>query len=271
MSQFLRPDGDVVLGGWSNPSFSVIDEVTRNDSDETTTGNNPSSDTLEVSTSDTSSPDAGTRTFRYTYKKTGTKTLNLTVELREGTTVVETSTHSNIGTTYVQNNFTVVGSITDYTNVNFRFIANVSGGGAPSSCQVSWAEFEIPNSSVVELTQDLSDNIGTLADSLEPNLGYIISQSENLGNLLDSLNIVYALNLSDSDSIDNWLDSLNLSLESRLILSENMNNLQDSHILSLNPVGGSELTVDVSDNMNNLQDSLESKFIGHMRILVNSL
>ncbi len=252
MAQFLRPDGDTALGGWSDPSFSVIDEVTRNDSDETTTGSSPSSDTLEVSTSDASTPDPGTRTFRYTYKKTGTRQEDLIVELREGSTVVETNTHTDIGTSYVQNNHTVTNSITDYANVNFRFIANSVGGGAPSTVQVSWAELELPDAAPeVPLTLNLADNMLALADSEIINIGYEIPKGDNLNNLGDSLLLLYEYILRPSETINNLaddiskilgyhirsvdiltqFDSIAKNLEHRLILSEDIKNLLDASVI----------------------------------------
>lgn len=271
MAQFLRPDGDTALGSWSNPSFSVIDEIIRSDADETITGNNPSSDTLEVSTSNASSPGAGTRTFRYTYKKTGVKNLSITVELREGTTVVETNAHSNIGTTYVQNNHVVTGSITDYNNVNFRFIATVSGGGSPAQCQVSWAEFEIPDAAGNgALTLDLSDNADNLGDNLANRYSYRKILADNLDNLLDDLikaygltfpfednlnnwldqfESLYGLTRQDGDSLDNWLDLVVKRLEYRISQGETLS-LSDTLVLRY------VYRLILSDNLNNLADNL---------------
>lgn len=153
MSQFLRPNADTALDSWTDDGggatniFQAIDEATRDDLDFIRSPNNPSSQTYEAALSSASTPDTGTRTVRYAYGKNGSggRTIEVNVELREGTTRIHLWTHSDVADGFAAGSQTVSGGITDYGNLNLRAWGVTSGGGAGRRAQVSWGEFEIPD------------------------------------------------------------------------------------------------------------------------------
>lgn len=154
MSQFLRPNADTVLDGWLDDAgggtdiYLAIDEATRDDLDFIYSPNNPdNTEIYEGALSSGSTPDTGTRTVRYAYRKSGSagRTIEINVQLREGTTQIHLWTHSDVSDLWVPASQTVTGSITDYSNLNMRAWGVTTGGGAGRRAQVSWFEFEIPN------------------------------------------------------------------------------------------------------------------------------
>jgi hypothetical protein len=94
--------------------------------------------------------------IRYRYAKSGDdagQPIDLTVELRQGTTVVrQEPPHTNIpgidGGGWQDGSFTLTtaeaGSITDWWDVRLRFIASAGAGVEERTAQVSWAEMAVP-------------------------------------------------------------------------------------------------------------------------------
>lgn len=155
MAQFLRPSSDISLGGWSDNLggttniYTVIDEVSASDTDFIKTGNNPTAQIYECGLSSGITPATNGHTVRYRYRKQGGKTANIIITLRQGTTVIKSQAHNGIGTSWTPNSFTLSGAeianITDYTNLNVQIQGDASGGGATTTVQLSWLEFEIPD------------------------------------------------------------------------------------------------------------------------------
>ncbi|MGH2488622.1 MAG: hypothetical protein ACRDFR_03265, partial [Candidatus Limnocylindria bacterium] len=116
-----------------------------------------SSHYYEVTLSDVGVPYTRTGiTIRYRYAKSGNnngQTINLTVELRQGSTVIASMTHNNIpgvsGSGWQQGSFTLTeaqgNSITNFADLRIRFRPTASGGGQQRKAQVSWAEVEFPS------------------------------------------------------------------------------------------------------------------------------
>lgn len=131
MVQYARPDADVSLGGWSNPSWSTIDEVTYSDADKTVSPTAPANATLEVGLSDVEDPQVSTgHTVRFRYQKSaaGGATINLYVRLLQGVTEIAAWTYNNIANGWVDGSEVLTApqadAITDYTNLRLEFKAN---------------------------------------------------------------------------------------------------------------------------------------------------
>jgi hypothetical protein len=70
-------------------------------------------------------PIAGPIVLHYRYAKdAGTERIDLLVELLQGTTVVQSWTHTDISTTWTQADQNVTNAITDYANLHVRLTAN---------------------------------------------------------------------------------------------------------------------------------------------------
>jgi len=160
MAQFGRPISDVSTGSWTTTTlWSRIDEVTASDTDFIQSANNPSNDTCEValtsSLTDPSSSASHTVRYRANYTTSGggsPPTITLECRLMQGTTQIATQTTTlSTGSAAVWQDltFTLSGaqadSITDYTDLRLRFIANKSAGARTAWVEVSWAELEVPN------------------------------------------------------------------------------------------------------------------------------
>jgi RHS repeat-associated protein len=158
-TQFARPDGLASSSGTWVGTFASINEVTANDANFIASPTSPTtSHFYEVSLSDVDPPSTTTGiTFRYRYAKSGNnsgKTINLTVELRQGTTVIAAQTHNNIpgvtGSGWQLGTLTLTptqaAAITNYADLRLRFRPSSTGGGQGREAQVSWAETQIPAS-----------------------------------------------------------------------------------------------------------------------------
>lgn len=157
--QFARPDGLASSNGSWTGTFASINEVVAND---TTFIASPTSPTTshfyEVTLTNVAPPFVTTgTTFRYRYAKSGNnsgKTINLTVELRQGTTVIASQTHTNIpgvtGSGWQQGNVTLTPAqaalVTNVADLRLRFRPSSTGGGQGREAQISWAEVQLPAS-----------------------------------------------------------------------------------------------------------------------------
>lgn len=151
--QILRPISDISVGLWSATSlFQKIDEFTADDSDLILSATNPANDTCEVGLTTTASDPVSSTghilSYRYAKSASTGRTIDLTVRLIQGTTILATFTHTNIGNTLTTTNQTLTGaqadSITNYGDLRIRFTANVSGSGAGRAANVYWAQFQCP-------------------------------------------------------------------------------------------------------------------------------
>jgi len=128
--QYARPESDVTDGSWTDQSagtslYVAIDEVTASDADYIQSTTDPANDECVIQLSDLATPDAGTRTLRYRYKKDQTgNQINLTVGLYDGNTLIQATTHTNIGTSYVDGALVITNTISTWTDLRVRFKAN---------------------------------------------------------------------------------------------------------------------------------------------------
>lgn len=133
---YARPSSDVTDAGWVNESgnntnlYDSINETSPSDSDYIVSSvGGVGSDECEVGLSSVSDPSTGNNHHvSYRYAKInvdGIPIIDLTVTLVEGTTIIATWFHHNIGTTLVTavQNLTTgeANSISDYTNLRLRF------------------------------------------------------------------------------------------------------------------------------------------------------
>ncbi len=159
MPTFVRPDGDQTVNNWtSTPLFEKIDEVTPSDTDFVQSENDPANDIMEVTLENQTDPASSTgHIVRYRYQKGQSGggapgTINLIIGLYQGTTLIASTTHSNIATGFVAGSFTLTGgeadNITDYNDLRVRIDADKSAGARTSWAEISWVEFETPSAAV---------------------------------------------------------------------------------------------------------------------------
>ena len=134
--QTARPSSDISDGSWRNESdsalnlYASIDETSASDADHIKSGISPSSDVCEVALSSVSDPlSSSNHKVRYRYKKNpGTETINLTIALVQGTTVIASTVLTDISDTFTDGEFTLssgeADSITNYADLRLRFTAN---------------------------------------------------------------------------------------------------------------------------------------------------
>lgn len=154
--QFARPDSLTGSNGTWTGTYASIDETPASDADFLASPSGPTtSNYYEVSLSDVDEPHTLSGiTVRYRYAKSGNnsgKATHLTVELRQGSTVIASQSHTNIpgvaGSGWQAGSFTLTtmqaNAITDFTDLRLRFGPSSTGGGQSRKAQVSWAEVEL--------------------------------------------------------------------------------------------------------------------------------
>ncbi|MDQ3690829.1 MAG: DUF6531 domain-containing protein, partial [Chloroflexota bacterium] len=158
-AQFARPDGLSTSNGTWTGTFADIGETPADDATFLVSPAGPTSANIyEVSLGNVEAPHTRTGiVVRYRYAKSGNnsgKTTNLTVELRQGATVIASKAHPNIpgvdGSGWQAGSFTLTtaqaNAITDFADLRLRFVPSSSGGGQSRKAQISWAEVELPSS-----------------------------------------------------------------------------------------------------------------------------
>lgn len=131
---YMRPIADNVDGNWTNESgsnvdlFASVDEVSpASDADFIKSGLTPSADKVKLKLTTPIAP-VGPVVVFYRYWKSGAPTMNLTVNLKQGNTVISTVTLSDISRTPTDGNFQLsspeFASITDFGDLYIEFQAN---------------------------------------------------------------------------------------------------------------------------------------------------
>lgn len=144
MPAFARPSADTFIDSWEENDGSAdalygrIDEVTADDADYVRSAVGPSNAVYVTKLTARSDPAASTgHIIRYRYSKDAPDgdLIDLTVQLREGYvdestpgTLIHEASHTDIGSSWTDGSFTLTGgeadSITDYTSLYLRFVAN---------------------------------------------------------------------------------------------------------------------------------------------------
>jgi hypothetical protein len=160
MPQYARPSADITLGGWSNQAgataslFASIDEVTADDADfvqSSLTANDAYE--CRLSTVAAALIRRG-HIVRYRGRKNAAagNTRGVTVELRQGATVIASNTHADLTALMLDGAIVLTpgqaAAITDYTNLRIRFAATgtVSGSGSVRRrVVITWAQVRVPD------------------------------------------------------------------------------------------------------------------------------
>jgi hypothetical protein len=143
-------------GAWTDEAaastnlYSKVNEPTADDTTLVQSPLDPVNAALEVkfaALADPSLSSGHSVQFRYRKDASGGKTLDLTVELRQGGTVRATTSVTNVGDAWVVGSLNLsaaeADAITDYADLRVRFSANTTGGAGSRRVQVSWARFHI--------------------------------------------------------------------------------------------------------------------------------
>jgi hypothetical protein len=172
-----QPDGDSSVGAWTTDSggganlFQKVDEQNFDDTDYIRSELTPSNSAYELTLPTPLDPTGRKHIVDYRYRKDATsgEQIDLTVQLRQGTTVIASLVHTNIDTDTALSatpaSFSLtdeqVAQITNYPDLRLRFIANkVSGAGARRAV-VTWAQFRLGGK------QDQVSYNGTLKSSYD--------------------------------------------------------------------------------------------------------
>lgn len=157
---FERPNSDETLGTWEDDGggttdiFNAIDA--NSSADFIITANDPSADTARFGLSNIADPGVSTgHVIRIRADKDNNKTTELKWALMQGSsTVIHEETITDLPkTTPTTTEYTLsageTDNITDYSDLQFRVIATVSGGGPATSAKVYWFELQIPETGEV--------------------------------------------------------------------------------------------------------------------------
>lgn len=135
MGILMFPDSDISDGGWTTESGGTnlsasIDEQILSDSDYIKSSPNPNNDVCEINLSNPNqAPNQPFEVF-YRYKNSGEARLSLVVSLVQGTDVIATWTHDDVGLDFVTASQVLSGlefnSISDFNDLRIRFTANAS-------------------------------------------------------------------------------------------------------------------------------------------------
>lgn len=149
MAQYARPDSDIAAGNWTPNSgstlYTQIDEVSASDSDFIQASSTETTATIGLSNVSDPGVSSG-HVVRYRAQKTTTPSGSLTVRLFQGSTEIANQTPT-LTTSWVLYTFTLsdaqANSITDYSDLRLQFTG--SSNNASRFVNVSWAEFEVPD------------------------------------------------------------------------------------------------------------------------------
>lgn len=144
MAQFARPVADAVVGSWEDEGgattslFESIDEATPSDADFVTSETAPATSVYATDLGTIEDPQSSSNhVVRYRYQKdaSGGAQIDLTVELREAYvdevtqgTLIASASHTDIANGWTDGSITLssgeADSITDYSDLQLRFVAN---------------------------------------------------------------------------------------------------------------------------------------------------
>ena len=175
MSQFLRPEADITTTGIAGGTYAAIDETSAVDTPAGTEfvyGTEDVAVTYEVRLSDAIDPGVHTgHIFRYRIVSLNDTTpstsavVYCTASLYQGTTLIKADTQKTTTATWTTYSLTLseaeAGNITNYTDLRLRFVSAASGGSAAArrALGISWAEMEVPDSSMVTGTCGISNSL----------------------------------------------------------------------------------------------------------------
>lgn len=155
MTQFARPVSDITVGSWlPQPLWQQIDEAVASDTDFISSNNNIN-ESVEVTLSSVSTPQAGNVVINYRYAKDASagNTRTIAVSLYQGATLIATgTTHTPTATTFTAGTFTLTttqrNNITNWGDLRLRFTAGGTTGGSAGNrraVSISFAEMQTPD------------------------------------------------------------------------------------------------------------------------------
>jgi hypothetical protein len=125
------PISDITVGNWTSaPLYEKIDEVTPNDGDVITSPQKPTNETCEIELGNLTAPTNKTsHTVKYRFRKVlSSHSLNFTVALYDGNTLIAQKTHTDITTDWVDGTLNLSSaeatSITNYSDLRVRLTAS---------------------------------------------------------------------------------------------------------------------------------------------------
>lgn len=145
--------------------------------------------------------------YRYSKGTAGGNTRGLTVELRQGSTVIATNTHPDVTTLWTPGAILLTpeqgGAITDYTDLRVRFTATGTTAGpaiARRRLLVRWCQFRVP-----EATFGAVEDTSTPGVWRETLNGVTGVGASRLDALVDLFAQIQALDPSDATSARRWV------------------------------------------------------------------
>ncbi len=222
-----RPDSSGLrwVNGLGNPPCSdilthnCVDEENRNDADfiQTTGLGTSNTDVQEFTLSDIEDPLRSDSHFlKYTLRRTdvGTNPVTFVIELRQGTTVIDSFTHTSLPTTYTLFaqvlNSTATDSITDYSDLELTLTGSCDAGCSNQEREkinVSWVVFEIeqvsaPPIEILELITSSSIRVTWLSEDVDAEISDIIIQRTNGTDFLNVGNVSSVTTTFDDTGLD---------------------------------------------------------------------
>lgn len=215
MGQYARPSADVTAGSWTSATgsasnlFAAIDEESPDDADYVQCAA-ATNDAYEVRLSAVLAPliNRG-HVLRYRMSKgtLGGNQRGVTVELRQGTTVIASNSHPDLTTLWIPGAILLTpeqaATITDYTDLRVRFIATGSTSGPAGSrrrVQVSWCQVRVP-----EATFGAVEDTSTPGVWRETLNGVTGSGASRLDALVDLFTQLQAANENDTLTARRWV------------------------------------------------------------------
>lgn len=133
---FIHPDADISDGGWTNEAdsnvnlFASIDETgSANETDFIKSGDDPAADIVRLRLPAPPGAVAEPMRVRYDYKKEGTGTIDITVRLFQGATLIAEWIHNNVSDSYIVATQTLghlqFANISDFSNLIIEIQADL--------------------------------------------------------------------------------------------------------------------------------------------------
>ncbi len=156
MVQFAVPDADTATGaGWNNSGFARIDEGAPGDDVVADQDSGNASAFLDKGLTDVTDPASSSGHILRARWRTpaGARTINGFLEVWQGTpgsgTLISTLTQNALTGTLAINERVLTGpqadNITDYSAIQLRCYYTYTGGGQPSTFEIDFIEFEVPD------------------------------------------------------------------------------------------------------------------------------
>ncbi len=154
MTQTIYPTADVSLAGWTNPTWSVVDD--ESDTDDSQAECRSGDQTCELHGGNLSDPVSSSNhviTVRAKYSTNNSRTGQIKVELYEGATLRATLALVNVTTSFAEYTYTLSGAEADaltYSDIHFKVTGHMNSDGLGTSCilYMSSVKFTCPDAGV---------------------------------------------------------------------------------------------------------------------------